>query len=182
MNTAAVLGMSMLNEDDLLNDRKNIVSIRLGNSDRETVRYMASRLFVRESKLYRFAIHHLIARLHKLNDETCCGNDLLLLFLDFKEELATHLDLKKHQLFKIFNGRTTRAEKFVAMSDIELLLMPDHVIRQRLQLIPDALQFKHANTTEWLRSYFTHKYALVSTMDMAIDAEDDALSLKQSQL
>ncbi|PPD33546.1 MAG: hypothetical protein CTY19_07280 [Methylomonas sp.] len=154
----------MLTEDDLYNDKKNIVSIRLGNSDRVTVRTLAARLYVRESKLYRFAIHHLINRLHKLNDDNYCGKDLLLLFLDFKEELATHLELKKHQLFKILNGRTTEADKFVAMSDIELLLMPEHIVRQRLQLMTDAIKYKHADTTEWLRNYFTDKYALtVST-------------------
>jgi hypothetical protein len=177
-----IIRKQMLNEDELLNDRKNIVSIRLGNSDRMTVRSMAARLFVRESKLYRFAIHHLINRLHKLNDDSCCGSELLLLFLDFKDELATHLDLKKHQLFKIFNGRTTQAEKFVAMSDIELLLMPDHIVRQRLQLIPDALKYKHADTIEWLRNYFTSKYALVSNNEIENDNEDNILSLKQSQL
>lgn len=155
----------MLNEDELFNDKKNIVSIRLGNSDRVTVRTLASRLYVRESKLYRFAIHHLINRLHKLNDDSYNGNELLLLFLEFKEELATHLELKKHQLFKILNGRTTQAEKFVAMSDIELLLMPEHIVRQRLQLVTDAAKHKHVDTTEWLRSYFTDKYALTTYTD-----------------
>lgn len=149
-----------MNEDELFDDRKNIVSIRLSNSDRIAVRSMAGRLFLRESKLYRFAIHHLLNRLERINDDSCCGSDLLLLFLEFKDELAVHLELKKHQLFKIFNGRNTLPEKFVAMADIELLLMPDHVVRQRLQLSPEALQFKHPNAIEWLKAYFTEKYSL----------------------
>lgn len=149
-----------MNQDDLFDERKNIVSIRLTNSDRIAVRSMAGRLFVRESKLYRFAINHLLTRLHKLNDDGCCGSDLLLLFLDFKDDLSAHLDLKKHQLFKIFNGRNTQPEKFVAMADIELLLMPDHGVRQRLQLIPEALKFKHANAVEWLKAYLADKYDL----------------------
>lgn len=152
-----------MNQNDLLDDRKNIVSIRLTNSDRSAARSMARRLFVRESKLYRFAINHLLNRLHKLNDADCCGSDLLWLFLDFKDDLTTHLDLKRHQLFKIFNAKNTPLEKSVAMADIELLLMTDHGLRQRLQLIPEALKFKHANTTEWLKAYLADKYNLNRT-------------------
>lgn len=149
-----------MKQDELFDERKNIVSIRLSNSDRIAVRSMAGRLFVRESKLYRFAINYLLHRLQTLNDDSCSGSDLLLLFLEFKDDLTTNLELKKHQLFKIFNGRNTLPEKFVAMADIELLLMPDHAVRQRLQLTSEALRFKHANAVEWLKAYFIDKYGL----------------------
>lgn len=149
-----------MSDNELFNDRKYIVSMRLSNADRIAVRSTAARLFVRESKLYRFAIHHLLNRLHRLNDDACCGSDLLLLFLEFKEELSVHLELKKHQLFKIFNGRNTHPEKYVAMADIELLLMPDHAVRQRLQMTPDAAKTKHAETKAWLKGYFLEKYQI----------------------
>lgn len=154
---------SVLNDNDsLLNDKKHIVSMRLNNADRMAVRSTAARLFVRESELYRFAVYHLMHRLHKLHDESCAGSDLLPLFLEFKEELNVHLNLKKHQLFKIFNGKNTSPEKFVAMSDIELLLLPQHVVRQRLQQIADAAGFKHPSTSEWLEQYLLSKYLINS--------------------
>lgn len=148
-----------LNENDaLVNDKKYIVSMRLNNADRNAVRSTAARLFVRESELYRFAVYHLMHRLHKLHDEACTGSDLLPLFLEIKDELCQHLNLKKHQLFKIFNGKNTTPDKFVAMSDIELLLLPHHAVRQRLIQTPEASKAKHANTSIWLESYLREKY------------------------
>jgi len=144
--------------ESLFNDKKQIVSMRLNNADRIAVRSTAARLFVRESELYRFAIYHLLHRLHKLHDDSCCGSDLLPLFLEIREELTQQLGLKKHQLFKIFNGKNTAADKFVAMSDIELLLLPLHVVRQRLQQTSDALPHKQTNTSAWLAAYLSKKY------------------------
>jgi hypothetical protein len=132
--------------------------MRLNNADRAAVRSTAARLFVRESELYRFAVYHLMHKLHKLHDESCSGSDLLPLFLEFKEELNLHLNLKKHQLFKIFNGKNSGPDKFVAMSDIELLLLPLHVVRQRLMQINEAAAYKHANTAAWLERYLLKKY------------------------
>lgn len=152
-----------MNENELLlNDKKQIVSMRLDNADRMSVRSTAARLFVRESELYRFAVHHLLTRLHKLHDESCTGSDLLPLFLEFREELNTHLGLKKHQLFKIFNGKNTTPDKFVAMADIELLLLPHHAVRQRLQQIVAAAELKQMGTADWLEQYLRVKYQLNS--------------------
>lgn len=163
---------SALNENDpLLNDKKHIVSMRLNNADRSAVRSTAARLFVRESELYRFAVYHLMHRLHKLHDESCTGSDLLPLFLEFKEELNQHLNLKKHQLFKIFNGKNTSPDKFVAMSDIELLLLPQHVVRQRLLQINEAATYKQANTTAWLECYLLKKYLVKDEFDEVPDSD-----------
>ena len=134
--------------------------MRLNNADRISMRSTAARLFVRESELYRFAIYHLLNRLHKLHDESCTGSDLLPLFLEFREELNFHLGLKKTQLFKIFNGKNPVPDKFVAMSDIELLLLPQHAVRQRLLQTPDAVKTKQTNTVTWLEDYLKDKYHL----------------------
>ena len=164
---------SALNDNEaFFNDKKQIVSMRLNNADRNAVRSTAARLFVRESELYRFAVYHLLHRLHKLHDDSCCGSDLLPLFLEIREELTQQLGLKKHQLFKIFNGKHTASDKFVAMSDIELLLLPLHVVRQRLQLTSDASPFKHSNTSAWLEAYLNKKYGF-SAMAEPDDCEAD---------
>lgn len=148
----------MSENEHFLDDKKHIVSIRLNNSDRIAVRSTAARLLVRESELYRFAVYHLLNRLHKLHDDSCVGSDLLPLFIEFKDELNTHLGLKKHQLFKIFNGKNSHPEKFVAMSDIELLLLPTHAVRQRLQQMAEAAGQRQAETNAWLLEYLREKY------------------------
>jgi len=155
-------------DDNLKNDKKHIVSMRLNNADRFAMRSTAVRLFVRESELYRFAICHLLSRLDKLHDESYTGSDLLPLFLEFREELNIHLGLKKHQLFKIFNGKSTNPDKFVAMVDIELLLMPHHAVRQRLQQIPEAQDDRQDDTNAWLRHYLSKKYCLESGFNCPI--------------
>ena len=161
-----------LNDNDLfLNDKKHIVSMRLNNTDRLAVRSTAARLFVRESELYRFAVFHMMHRLSKLLDDTCAGSDLLPLFLEFREELNINLGLKKNQLFKIFNGKNTTPDKFVAMSDIELLLLPHHAVRQRLMQTQEAAACKQANTSEWLEVYLRVKYQLSNTSSEADSAE-----------
>ncbi len=147
--------------DDGMDDVKQVVSLRLNNSERSAVRDTAARLFVRESKLYRFAIDHLLNKLHKLQEESCTGSDLLPLFLEFRDDLHTHLGLNKRQLFKILNGKNTQPQKFVSMADIELLLMPRHAMRQRLQITQDAADTKHADTTTWLECYLLGKYGLM---------------------
>ena len=141
-----------------IDDKKSIVSMRLSNSDRLAVRSTASRLHIRESELYRFAICFLLRRLDKLHDDTYTGSDLLPLLLEFREELDIHLKLNKQQLFNIINSRNTATEKFVPMLDIELLIMPEHATRQRLSKMPDAVDYKDANTGKWLITYLNSKY------------------------
>ena len=154
----------MSEDQTAIDDKKHIVSIRLNNADRIGVRSTAARLFVRESELYRFAVCHLLHRLHQLHDDTCIGCDLIPLFLEFRDELNTHLKLKKHQHFKIFNGKNTLQDKFVAMSDIELLLLPRHAVRQRLQLIPEAIGAKCPDTESWLKQYLFSKYRICADL------------------
>ncbi len=143
--------------------------MRLNNADRLSVRAAAARLFVRESELYRFAVHHLLHRLNPLLEERNAGSDLLPLFMEFREELNIHLGLKKNQLFKIFNGKNTSPDKFVAMSDIELLLLPHHAVRQRLLQTPDAAASKHANTDLWLENYLLQKYQIEPIREIILE-------------
>ncbi len=56
----------------------------------------------------------------------------------FSGRTQIHLGLKKQQLFKIFNCKNTTADKLVSVADIELLLLPQHTVRQRLQQTAEA--------------------------------------------
>jgi hypothetical protein len=159
----------MSSEEFIESDKKYIVSMRLNNNDRMAIRAMASRLFVRESELYRFAVNNLLNCLHKLHDMDCMGSDLLPLFIEFRVDLIQNLGLKKQQLFNIINSGNMPSDKFVAMADIELLLLPRHLLRQRLLQMEDAVAVRQDDLNLWLESYFTQKYKL---------AEDDEEGLE----
>lgn len=155
---------SVENEPIEIDEKKSIVSMRLSNSDRLSVRSTASRLHIRESELYRFAICFLLRRLNKLHDDSYSGSDLLPLLLEFRDELDISLKLNKQQLFNIINNRNTSTEKFVPMVDIELLLMPEHATRQRLSKTPEALDYKDSNTGKWLINYLNSKYNFLTPL------------------
>lgn len=146
--------------------------MRLNNNDRSAIQSLASRLFVRESELYRLAVNHLLTRLQKLHDPDCSGSDLLPLFIEFREELIHNLGLKKQQLFKIVNNFNSHPDKFVTMADLELLLLPPYLVRKRLLLIDDALAVKQPDTNEWLVTYFTEKYGLAYNMKLEVQIQE----------
>lgn len=152
--------MSTQEQENSENDKKFIVSMRLNNTDRMAIRAMASRLFVRESELYRCAVNNLLSCLHKLHDTDCMGSDLLPLFIEFRVELIQGLGLKKQQLFNIINSGNIHPDKFVAMADIELLLLPQHLVRQRLLQIREAQQLKQNDVGAWLAGFLAEKYRL----------------------
>lgn len=162
----------MSSQDFTVGEKKHIVSMRLNNIDRNAIQTMASRLFVRESELYRFAVNNLLNRLHKLHDLNCAGSDLLPLFIEFREELVLNLGLKKQQLFTIINSGNSHPDKFVSMTDIELLILPQHLVRQRLLQIEEALAVKQHNIGAWLESYFVEKYGLANNIEEDTEADE----------
>lgn len=139
-----------------------MISLRLVESDRAAIQAIASRLYVRESDIYRFAINYMLNRFSCLFDQSCTGSDLLPALLDIRAEINHTLGLKRHQLEKIINGNNLHPDKYVAMADIELLLMPQHLLKQRLMKIDDARR-EHLGVEEWLKDYLTEKYNLSDT-------------------
>lgn len=140
-----------------MRDAKQMISVRIVESDRMAVQALATRLFVRESDIYRFAINHLFSRLDCLLDTNCSGYDLLLALVEIRNELHHTLGLKKHQLEKIVNNSSCSPEKYVAMSDIELLLMPPHLLKQYLIRL-HAMPIDKHDLDSWLKEYLTNKY------------------------
>ncbi|ASF45181.1 hypothetical protein CEK71_03380 [Methylovulum psychrotolerans] len=145
----------------LLNELKQIISLRLVDSDRAAVQAIAARLFVRESDIYRFAINYLLNRFSCLFDDTYTGSDLLPAMLEIRAEINHTLGLKRHQLEKIINGNNINPDKYVAMCDIELLLMPQHLLRQRLLKL-DENPRNQGDVETWLKDYLTDKYHLLA--------------------
>ncbi len=159
----------MSSPDTTLGEKKHIVSMRININDRNAIQSMASRLCIRESELYRLAVSIMLKHLIKLNDLDRAGSDLLPLFIDFREELVQNLGLKKQQLFTIINNGNVHPDKFVGMADIELLLLPQHLLKQRLLMLNDVPTDQQQDINAWLKSYFVSKYDLEKTTEVFDD-------------
>jgi len=140
-----------------MNDRKHIVSMRLTTDDRTAIQSIASRLLVREADIYRYAVNQLLSRLESLLDSSCRGVELLPFFLELREELHYNLGFKKVQLHKVINHRELSPENQVPMTDIELLILPHHSLRNRLSKLHKVSE-KNIDTNAWLKLYFKEKY------------------------
>jgi hypothetical protein len=154
----------------ILNELKQIISLRLVDSDRVSVQAIAARLFVRESDIYRFAINYLLNRFSCLFDDTLTGSDLLPAMLEIRAEINHSLGLKRHQLEKIINGSNIDPDKYVAMSDIELLLLPQHILKQRLMKL-DEMPKTPIDVEAWLKHYLTYKYNLFHLIELKYPEE-----------
>ena len=58
------------------------------------------------------------------------------------------------------------------MADIELLVLPQHLLRQRLLQIEDALVLKQHDVSAWLESYLVDKYGLGKTIEEDIEKNE----------
>jgi NurA-like 5'-3' nuclease len=153
-----------------VNDLKQTISLRLGDSDRAQVQALAARLFVRESEVYRFAISYLLNKLSILLDDSYCGTDILPLLLELRKELNETLEVRKHQLENIINGKAIQPEKYVAMCDIELLMLPRHLLKAALMKL-DHSPRKNTDPEIWLNQYLTEKYKLAKEAPLPSEQE-----------
>ncbi|MBK8815269.1 MAG: hypothetical protein IPN42_07050 [Methylococcaceae bacterium] len=146
-----------------MNDSKQMISVRLVESDRIAIKAIANRLLIRESDVYRFAVNYFLSRFDCLGNPDYQGSDLLLPFCEIRHELLQTLSMKKHLLERIFNNSAVNPDKYVAMSDIELLLLPSHLLRQRLLKLhpnPATVMKDHIGVDQYLKEYFIYKYDL----------------------
>ncbi len=151
-----------------------MISLRLLDCDRTDIQAIATRLFVRESDIYRFTINFFLNRFSCLLDPSCTGSDLLLPLCEIRAEINHTLGLKKIQLEKIINGNILDADKYVAMSDVELLLMPQRNLRQRLSKLMEV-STSSVDVEDCLKDYLTKKYNLypakiLGTYPVIVDA------------
>jgi len=69
-------------------------------------------------------------------------------------------------------------DKYVAMSDIELLLMPQHLLRQRLLKLSDTPR-NNLSVEDWLKEYLTDKYNLFDLENIDILMNTPSNKMKQ---
>jgi hypothetical protein len=106
----------------VVDQRKQAVSIRLGEGDLRNIKRMSQRLGVRESDIIRFAIKTMLNRIVPLCDDAITGRNLVPVLVESGDELIRYFELDAYRLEKIINeqaGANTRVER----DDIALLAM-----------------------------------------------------------
>jgi hypothetical protein len=107
---------------DVLDQRKQAVSIRLGDSDIRNIKRMAKRLGVRDSDVIRFAIKSTLNRVAPLGDQAIRGRNLVPVLVESGDELIRYFELDAFRLETIINEHVEAARQ-VDRDDIALLAM-----------------------------------------------------------
>jgi hypothetical protein len=142
--------------DDVVDQRKHAVSIRLGESDIRNIKRIAGRLGVRDSDIIRFAIKSTLGRIAPLCDQAIRGRNLVPVLVESGDELIRYFDLDAFRLEAIINDQVD-AGRQVDRDDIALLAMSG--LREEylvMRLNRDAPN--EANQARSLRAYLYDKY------------------------
>ncbi len=106
----------------MVDQRKQAVSIRLGEGDLRNIKRMAQRLGVRDSDIIRFAVKSMLNRIAPLCDDAIRGRNLVPVLVESGDELIRYFELDAYRLDSIINehaGASTRVDR----DDIALLAM-----------------------------------------------------------
>jgi hypothetical protein len=106
----------------MIENRKQMVSLRVGVNELNKVRGVARRLRVRDSDVFRFALKVTLGRLGMLHDESVVGRDLLPVFMEVGTELVNHFHLDAEMLERLINERAQEGQK-VDWHDVELVTL-----------------------------------------------------------
>ncbi len=106
----------------MFDQRKQAVSIRLGESDIRNIKRIAKRLGVRDSDIIRFAIKSALNRIGPLSDDSIRGRSLVPVMVESGDELIRYFELDAFRLETIINDHV-QAEQQVDRYDIALLAM-----------------------------------------------------------
>jgi hypothetical protein len=139
--------------------KKQAVSIRLGESDLRNIKRMARRLGVRDSDIIRYAIKTMLGRMSPLCDEAIRGRNLVPVLVESGDDLIRYFELDAFRLESIINENVEEGRQ-VERDDIALLAM--NGLRQEYLV----MRMKDGNGTTMegtqpghsLRSYLYDKY------------------------
>jgi hypothetical protein len=106
----------------VVDQRKQAVSIRLGESDIRNIKRIAKRLGVRDSDIIRFAIKSTLGRVAPLCDPAIRGRNLVPVLVESGDELIRYFELDAFRLESIINEQVEEARQ-VDRDDIALLAM-----------------------------------------------------------
>jgi hypothetical protein len=106
----------------VVDQRKQAVSIRLGESDIRNIKRIAKRLGVRDSDIIRFAIKSCLGRIAPLCDPAIRGRNLVPVLVESGDELIRYFELDAFRLESIINEQEDEGRQ-VDRDDIALLAM-----------------------------------------------------------
>jgi hypothetical protein len=143
----------------VVDQRKQAVSIRLGESDIRNIKRIAKRLGVRDSDIIRFAIKSTLSRIAPLCDSAIRGRNLVPVLVESGDELIRYFELDAFRLENIINAQTEDGRQ-VDRDDIALLAMSglrDEYLVMRLK-DGNGSAVDTASTGRSLRRYLYDKY------------------------
>jgi hypothetical protein len=148
----------------VVEQRKQAVSIRLGESDIRHIKRIAERLGVRDSDIIRFAIKSSLGRIAPFCDPAIRGRNLVPVLVESGDELIRYFELDAFRLESIINEGVEEGRQ-VERDDIALLAMSglrEEYLVMRLKdgsgSVPDA-----ATPARSLRGYLYDKYVYRSS-------------------
>jgi hypothetical protein len=106
----------------VIEQRKQAVSIRLGEGDVRNIKRIAQRLGVRDSDVIRFAVKSMFSRIAPLCDEGIRGRNLVPVLIESGDELIRYFELDAYRLDSIINEQAGPGFR-VDRDDIALLAM-----------------------------------------------------------
>ena len=142
-----------------MDQRKQAVSIRLGESDIRNIKRMAQRLGVRDSDIIRYAIKTMLSRMSPLCDSAIRGRNLVPVLVESGDDLIRYFELDAFRLESIINENVEEGRQ-VERDDIALLAMNglrEEYLMMRMKdgngAVEAAAQHGHS-----LRRYLYDKY------------------------
>jgi hypothetical protein len=142
----------------VVDQRKQAVSIRLGEGDLRNIKRMAQRLGVRDSDIIRFAVKSMLSRIAPLCDDAIRGRNLVPVLVESGDELIRFFDLDAYRLDSIINeqaGASTRVDR----DDIALLAMSGLREQYLVMRMQDGTAVPHEGApSRSLRNYLYDKY------------------------
>jgi hypothetical protein len=143
----------------VVDQRKQAVSIRLGDSDIRNIKRIAKRLGVRDSDIIRYAIKSTLGRIAPLCDHGIRGRNLVPVLVESGDELIRYFELDAFRLESIINDKAEEGRQ-VDRDDVALLAMSGLRDEYLLMRIKDgrAPEGESPAQTHSLRRYLYDKY------------------------
>jgi len=164
----------------VVDQRKQAVSIRLGDGDIRNIKRIAKRLGVRDSDIIRFAIKSTLSRIAPLCDPGIQGRNLVPVLVESGDELIRYFELDAFRLESIINDHVQEGSQ-VERDDIALLAMSGLRDEYLVMRLKDGLgsTAEGASPGGSLRRYLYDKYVYRSTdhhSDTAVHSGTDVTS------
>jgi hypothetical protein len=157
----------------VVDQRKQAVSIRLGESDVRNIKRMAKRLGVRDSDVIRFAVKTMLGRMSPLCDQGIRGRNLVPVLVESGDELIRYFDLDAYRLESIINEQAEDGAR-VERDDIALLAMNGLREQYLVMRLKDGNGAPHEAPVppRSLRNYLYDKYVYRPEETQGPDARD----------